>query len=180
MGVSNQVIGDGNLDMMVDSNGYGVAFHTNAGTGLYLTSAGKVGIATTSPAQALEVNGEVKVDTFASASSTTVCQNANVLSTCSSSIRDKENVKDGTFGLKDVMLMRPVTFKWKGRDEKDFGLIAEEVEKIDPLYVSYAGGKVEGVKYPQLTALLINAVKEQQKEIESLEARLEKLEAAKH
>jgi Chaperone of endosialidase len=125
-------------------------------------SAGNVGIGTASPrgSSTLDVNGKLYVATFASSSATTVCQNSNVLSSCSSSIRYKENVKDGTFGLKDVMLMRPVTFKWKGRDEKDVGLIAEEVEKSNPLFVTYERGQIEGVKYPQLTAVLVNAVKE--------------------
>jgi hypothetical protein len=121
---------------------------------------GNVGIGTSSPAQALEVNGQVKIDVFASAASAAVCQNGNVLSSCSSSIRYKESVKDAPFGLNDVLKMRPVTFKWKGRDENDLGLIAEEVEKIDPLLVTYKDGKIEGVKYPQLTAVLANAIKE--------------------
>ena len=45
----------------------------------------------------------------------------------------KEKVKPAPFGLKEVMEMRPVTFKWKERDEKDFGLVAEDMEKINPL-----------------------------------------------
>jgi hypothetical protein len=124
---------------------------------------GKVGIGTSSPAQALEVHGQVQVDTLASASSTSLCITSTsngVIATCSSSIRYKENVKDANFGLKEVMAMRPVTFKWKGRTEQDFGLIAEEVAKIDPRYVTYKDGRIEGVKYPQLTAVLVNAVKE--------------------
>jgi hypothetical protein len=104
------------------------------------------------------VNCEVKVDTFASASATTVCENGNVLSSCSSSIRYKEKVKPAPFGLNEVMEMQPVTFKWKGRDENDFGLVAEEVEKVNPLFVTYKDGEIEGVKYPQLTAVLIRAV----------------------
>src|SRR5712671_1064949 len=36
----------------------------------------------------------------------------------------KEKVKPASFGLKEVMQMQPVTFKWKDRDEKDFGLVA--------------------------------------------------------
>jgi Chaperone of endosialidase len=180
--------------LLISAGAVGAAAHSygltaNAQTGATNNYAavflgGEVGIKTASPAQALEVNGQVKVDTFAAASATTVCQNANVLSTCSSSIRYKENVKDGWFGLKEVLRMRPVTFKWKGRDENDLGFIAEEVEKINPLFVSYARGQIEGVKYPQLTAVIVNAVKErqnqmdrQQMEIDSLTALNDKLQA---
>lgn len=129
-------------------------------TAAYNYFAGKVGIGTLTPAQALQVHGEVQIDTFASASATAVCENANVLSSCSSSIRYKENVKDAPFGLNEIMQMRPVTFKWKGRDENDLGLIAEEVAKINPLFATTKDGKIEGVKYAQLTAVLVNAIKQ--------------------
>jgi hypothetical protein len=148
------------------------------GTNILLNGGGTgfVGIGTTSPGQELEVNGKVKVDSFASASATTVCENSNVLSSCSSSIRYKKNVKPAPFGLNEVMEMRPITFKWKDRDEQDFGLIAEDVEKINPLFVTYARGQIEGVKYEQLTAVLINAVQEQQAEIEALRDEVARLE----
>jgi len=101
------------------------------------------------------------VDSWASASSTSVCQNGNILSTCSSSRRYKEDIANANFGLKEALALNPVTFKWKGRDEKDFGFIAEDVAKINPLFVTTTkDGKIEGVKYPQLSAVLVGAVKE--------------------
>jgi hypothetical protein len=121
---------------------------------------GNVGIGTTVPSKKLEVNGQVKIGSFGSATSTTVCQLSGVLSTCSSSHRYKENILPAQFGLKDVMAMRPVIFKWKGRNEQDFGLIAEDVEKINPLFVTFTDNRVDGVKYPQLTAILIQAIQE--------------------
>jgi hypothetical protein len=147
----------GQIDILTKLNG------GNLADVMTITNAGKVGIGTASPAQALEVNGQVRVDTLASASMTNLCITATsngVIATCSSSIRYKENVKAADFGLKEVLAMRPVTFKWKGRNEQDFGLIAEEVAKIDSRYVTYKAGRIEGVKYPQLTAVLINAVKQ--------------------
>jgi hypothetical protein len=56
-----------------------------------------------------------------------------------------------------------VEFTWKGDEsDRDFGFVAEEVESIDPLLVTYnAQGQVEGVKYKQITAVLVNALKEQ-------------------
>lgn len=135
-----------------------------------LTSTGKVGIGTASPAQALEVTGEIQIDSLASASATPLCINANVISSCSSSIRYKENVRDLGMGLPELMRMRPVSFKWKGRDENDFGFIAEEMHDINPLFNTYEKGRIEGVKYPQITAVIVNAVKAQQKTIEGLKA----------
>ncbi len=129
---------------------------------------GSVGIGTTAPGQKLEVNGKVKIDSFGSATASTVCQLSGVLSSCSSSIRYKENVKDADFGLRQVQQLRPVTFKWRGRDENDFGFIAEEVAKIDPLFATYKDGHIEGVTYPQLTAILAKAIQEQQAEIDRL------------
>ncbi len=139
------------------------------GPTLYIQrSSGNIGIGTSAPAQKLEVNGSIQVDVLASASATNLCINGSVLSSCSSSLRYKENVRDAKFGLREVEAMRPVTFKWKGRDENDFGLVAEEVAKVDPLFATYKNNQIEGVKYPQLTAVLIKAIQEQQSEIDKL------------
>lgn len=154
--VSLENSGAGNLAIRT-----GATTETGFGTArMTITAGGNVGINTASPGQALEVNGQIKVDALASASGTSLCINANVIASCSSSRRYKEDIRSAGFGLKEIEAMRPVTFKWKGRDEQDFGLIAEEVAKIDPRYVTYKAGRIEGVKYPQLTAVLVNAVKE--------------------
>lgn len=136
-----------------------------------ILNGGNVGIGTKSPSTKLHVVGEIRVDSLAAASATNLCINANVLSSCSSSIRYKERIEDASFGLKEVSRMRPVTFKWKGRSDVDFGLIAEEIAAVNPLFVTYKNGKVEGVKYPQLTAVLIGAIKQQQAAISALEIR---------
>jgi hypothetical protein len=55
----------------------------------------------------------------------------------------------------------------------DIGLAAEEVAAVEPL-LTYANkqGKVEGVRYNQLSAVFINAFKEQQALIEQQQVRL--------
>ena len=50
---------------------------------------------------------------------------------------------------------------------RDIGLGAEEVEQVEPLLTfRNANGEIEGVKYNQLSAVFINALKEQQAQIE--------------
>lgn len=52
----------------------------------------------------------------------------------------------------------------------DLGLGAEDVAAIEPLLVTYnKDGQVEGVKYDRIGVVLVNAVKEQQGHIESLQ-----------
>ena len=48
-------------------------------------------------------------------------------------------------------------------------VVAEEVAAVAPLLTTHnADGGIEGVKYPQLTVVLVNAIKEQQKQIGAL------------
>ena len=59
---------------------------------------------------------------------------------------------------------------------RDVGFAAEEVEKVEPLLASYSDkGEVEGVKYAQVTTVLVNAVNEQQTQIESQQEQVQKL-----
>ncbi|MCH8748721.1 tail fiber domain-containing protein, partial [Patescibacteria group bacterium] len=109
--------------------------------------------------------GQVTIGSFGGATATTVCENSGLLSACSSSIRYKEEVLDLTAGLDIIQQLRPVSFNWIGREEPDLGFIAEEVAAIYPLLITYVDEQIEGVKYKQLTAILVNAINEQQEEI---------------
>ncbi|MGB4990204.1 MAG: tail fiber domain-containing protein, partial [Pyrinomonadaceae bacterium] len=101
-----------------------------------------------------------------------VCRNAEVrLASCSSSLRYKTNVETYVRGLDVVKRLRPITFDWKSGGEHDIGFGAEEVNAVEPLFVTYNDhGEIEGVKYKQLTTVLVNAVNEQQAEISRQEA----------
>jgi hypothetical protein len=109
---------------------------------------------------------------------------AGTISVCPSSIRYKDSVADFAGGLDVLRHLRPVSFRWKRDGTADLGLIAEEVEKVEPrLTFDNANGEVEGVKYEQMSVLLINAVRELAddrdrllRENETLKDRLERLE----
>ena len=92
--------------------------------------------------------------------------------------RMKTNILDLKYGLKEVLAMRPVSFNWKTTPDnnKKVGLIAQEVKAIVPEVVTGDETKETlGLNYAELVPVLINAVKEQQKEIEDLKKMVEKL-----
>jgi site-specific recombinase XerD len=82
-----------------------------------------------------------------------------------SSARFKDNIIDLSYGLSEVMSLRPVTFNFRPEmnlgDRIEVGFIAEEVATIAPELVSYDElGRPSGVNYPNMTALLARAVQE--------------------
>jgi hypothetical protein len=130
---------------------------------------GNVGVGVLTPLDSLDVNGLVRLRTLASGNTTTLCRNAsNQISNCSSSIRYKDNVANLPSSLLLIKQLRPVTFTWKANQERDMGLIAEEVAKVEPLLTFRNDkGEIEGVKYDRLGVVLINVIKEQQAQIEA-------------
>jgi hypothetical protein len=58
----------------------------------------------------------------------------------------------------------------------DMGLVAEEVAEVEPLLVTTnRQGEIEGVKYDRVGIVLVNAVKEQQAQIEALRRQVDEL-----
>lgn len=89
-----------------------------------------------------------------------------------SSGRWKDNVRTIESALDKVVRLRGVTFDWKPEHggKHDVGFVAEEVGNVLPEVVSWEnGGKTaQGVAYDRITALTVEAIKEQQRTIESL------------
>jgi glutaconate CoA-transferase subunit A len=94
-----------------------------------------------------------------------------------SSRRWKTNIEPLGDALALVQRLRGVRYQWIESGETDVGLIAEEVGDVVPEVVTYAdnGEDAETVEYARLVALLIEAVKAQQEQIESERAQLEDL-----
>jgi len=86
--------------------------------------------------------------------------------------RLKKNIKTIESPLKKVLALRGVNYEWKDTTNHDKGLqmgfIAQETIKIIPEVVSN-GGETYAMQYAPITALLVEAIKEQQKEIDDLE-----------
>jgi hypothetical protein len=104
----------------------------------------------------------------------------------SSDARFKENVSTLDGALDGVLRLRGVTFDWR-RDEfprrnfpagPSIGFVAQEVETVFPSLVSTDSNGYEGVDYAGLTPILVEAIKAQQRKIDELTERLERLESA--
>jgi hypothetical protein len=112
------------------------------------------------------------------------------LGTVLSSRRYKQDIQPLGELSRDLLRLRPVTFRYKEPDAKgkhpmQYGLIAEEVAEVYPDLVAYAkDGRPQTVKYHKLNSLLLNELQKQHQQIRQQEevitklvARLDRLEA---
>lgn len=97
-----------------------------------------------------------------------------------SSIRYKQNVQDATYGLPEVLQLRPVTYQGINDGDKVFGgFIAEEVDAIGlSQFVVYDNqNRPDALAYGAMVSLLTKAIQQQNVVIEDLKARVAALEA---
>jgi len=122
--------------------------------------------------------------------STVVVNSSGKLGVATSSSRFKEAIKPMNKASEAILALKPVSFRYKQDIDPDgvpqFGLIAEEVEKINPdLVVRDEQGKVMTVRYEAVNAMLLNEflkehrnVAEQQSTITELKATVAKQQEA--
>jgi hypothetical protein len=105
------------------------------------------------------------------------------LGTLTSSARFKEDVADMAGASRLLMRLRPVTFRYKapyddGSHRLQYGLIAEEVAKIDPELVEFdRKGQAQTVRYHLINMMLLNEVQQQEGTLASQTAQIETLRA---
>ena len=114
-------------------------------------------------------NNEVEFD-----SAGNIVADGNI--TAYSDERLKDNIETIENGLDKVTQLRGVSYSKDNK--KSIGVIAQEVEKVLPEVVITGNteDKFKSVDYGRLTAVLIEAIKEQQEQIETLTAKVKKLE----
>ena len=97
--------------------------------------------------------------------------------TANSDEKLKENVVGITNALEKVMDLRGVYFNRIGKtyDDREIGVIAQEVEKVLPELVKENPDGTKAVAYQNMVAVLIEAIKEQQEQINELRSRLDDL-----
>ncbi|MGH9625061.1 MAG: tail fiber domain-containing protein, partial [Bryobacteraceae bacterium] len=104
------------------------------------------------------------------------------LACLSSTRRIKDHISLLGNALGEVMQLRPVSYNLKPQFNpehlgRQVGLVAEDVQKIDPRLVGLdSRGRPLGVRYMQMTALLVRAIQQQQVQIDSLNRQLRLLQ----
>ena len=132
-----------------------------------LTDGGDVGIGIGTPGYKLDVGGHIQCVALHE----------------TSDLRFKTNIRTLDHALDKVAQLRGVSFDWNQEAESvgakpgdhQIGLVAQEVERVIPEVVSTPENGHKSVDYTKLTAVLIEAVKEQQEIIEGLRADIEEL-----
>lgn len=152
---------DSNENLYIDPNGSGNIF-------LHPNSSGNVCIGTTTVSQKLTVAGRIK--------STGINE--------TSDIRLKKNIRPINSALQNVLALRGVTYDWRSDEFPDmglvggmqYGLIAQELEKVIPELVATDEEGWKSIDYSHLVPVLIEAIKEQNEIIDTQSAKIEGLE----
>ena len=172
----NNTTGSNNTLIGYDSDfgSENLTFATAIGSYSTVTTSNTIALGRSSGADRVLVYGVLDLNTLGSAGSTALCRNASgYISTCSSSLRYKTNVRKFSGGLELIRKLQPITFNWKDGGLPDVGFGAEEVAAVEPLLTTRnEKGEIEGVKYAQISTALVNAVNEQQTEIEQLKEQI--------
>jgi hypothetical protein len=140
--------------------------------------------------------GSAQVRTFIKGISGAVVSGAAVvvnaggqLGVAASSARFKDEIKPMDKASEAILALKPVSFRYKKEIDPQrvaqFGLVAEDVEKINPdLVIRDAQGRPQTVRYEQVNAMLLNEfliarrqIDAQQEQIEALTAGLQKVSA---
>lgn len=181
-------------------------------TQMIITEDGEIGIGTSTPGNTLHIVGTVQIGSYetledlglatlgVNSSFVPETDNARDLGSSTnrwqdiyaangtiqtSDARDKTNITDLTYGLNEVLALRPVSYEWINHPEQGnkLGLIAQEVKTIlpevvkDQDYVQDEEGNMNlitlsriGMYYADIIPVLVKAIQEQQEQITELGA----------
>lgn len=127
-----------------------------SGNNLYVdVTNSRVGVGTTVPSTALQVAGTI------------TCVDVN----STSDINLKENIHSIDDPLGKVMQINGVGFRWKDTKEDAIGVIAQDIEEVIPEIVKN-NDHIKTVNYNGLIGVLIEAIKEQQRQILELRTQI--------
>jgi hypothetical protein len=109
-------------------------------------------------------------------------QNTNNSYGAISDIKRKENITDATPKLEKLNQVRVVNFNMIGEEQKQLGVIAQELEQVFPSMIEETpdrdvegndlGTTTKSVKYSVFVPMLIKAIQELKAEVDSLKAQI--------
>ena len=105
-----------------------------------------------------------------------VRSSGDIIAYASSDERLKDNIKLIPNAVEKVQQIKGVSFDWNSNQAThhghDIGVIAQDIEQVLPEVVTTRANGYKAVRYEKIVALLIEAVKEQQLQIEELKSKL--------
>lgn len=139
-------------------DGFGVYDGNNNAWRLSVLTNGNVGIGTSNPSYKLDVNGTIRAT-------------GDVIA--DSDIRLKSDIQTITNAVDTIKALRGTAYIKDGK--ASIGVIAQEIEEVLPQVVSTADDEMgtKSVAYGNIVAVLIEAIKEQQEQIDELKKLLE-------
>jgi trimeric autotransporter adhesin len=199
-GIDNTACGASALNNTTTGN-FNIALGRSAGENV--TTADSVicigtNVAGANVSQTTWIGNVYGVTTQSGTTAPVIVSDTGQLGTAASSERFKKDITTMDKASEVIMGLRPVTFHYKSdaKETPQFGLIAEEVAKVNPaLVLSDKDGKPFTVRYDQVNAMLLNeflkehrkveqqrrdfeaALAQQQKQIDALTAGLQKVSA---
>jgi hypothetical protein len=120
------------------------------------------------------------VTTQSATTAPVIVSDTGQLGTVASSERFKKDIVNMDKTSETILSLRPVTFHYKtdAKGIPQFGLIAEEVAKVNPaLVLPDKEGKPYTVRYDQVNAMLLNEFLKERKKVEAQQSKIEKQEA---
>jgi hypothetical protein len=182
-GAANTVIGNAALAHNTTGNNniaVGAVAGQNLTTGDYNIDIGNIGVA--GEANNIRIGDDshqgatfiAGVYGMAVSGLTVVMDSSDHLGTASSSRRFKEEIKPMAQTSQMILALKPVTFRYKKEIDPartaQFGLVAEEVEKVNPdLVVRDKEGKPYTVRYDAVNAMLLNEFLKEHRKVQLLE-----------
>jgi hypothetical protein len=168
---------DANDPLVIIGNGTATNQRSNA---LTMYKNGRMGLGTNSPSQLLDVNGSARFRSVTTDNANTVFLSIETDGTLkkttptASDVRLKQNIVALENPLEKLVQLRGVSYEFKETpNQKRMGFIAQEVEKVYPEAVfEIEQSGLKGVRYDDLIPVLLEAIKTQQKQIETLQKQM--------
>ena len=138
------------------------------------------GFPTTTGASHCLIGGIFNQTPLAGSHTVVVAPNGTLADATLSSRRFKKDIAPIDKISEGILALKPVTFHWKSdtTNEPEFGLVAEEVAKVNPAWATRdSQGEISGVRYEAIPILLLNEFLKEHKKVEEQQASIAELKS---